>query len=643
MIRGGYAGRLLDVDLSAGIAREAPLPPEEDLRTWIGCAGLGLHLLAREITPHIKPTDPACPQFILTGPLTGTLIPQSSNWTIVGLHTGIPYHVGVTHAHGYWGARLKHAGWDGIILRGSAPAPVYLWIDDDQVELRDAGRYWGRDIFDTTRRIRQDHEDSENISVACIGPGGEHQLPGASIRCDMAYGASKSGQGEVWGAKKLKAIAVRGTRTVPIAEPERFAAACQTWTEKVYNLPDLAARECEGLLLMPLFAKLGLVPCRNFTAPELQVRWGERLAADMAQWKMEPVGSWQCVMRCHHDTTITTGPMAGAKVTGYGGEIIEEFGPNLGIEDPGTALALCGMVDGLGLDSGEVGRIIAMAMEAYNEGALTQEQTDGLDLSWGNVEAVIELLNKIVNRDGLGAILAKGLRPAARELGIERMAVHIKGVGFNDHDQRALLPMLFQSLVASGAGPTWQINVGTARAPNPDLGFAEPLDPGTPDHKAEFVYKGQVKKMWEDSVGVCMFATGRGFSGMWELVPEAVAAAVGWDDFGHDEAWLVGERIIALQRLIALYRGYEPACDFDIAERLLEPIPAGPAKGRALGPHLATLREEYYTYLGWDPATGVPRAEALERVGLAGRPIGKTAWRLGAVPPPSAREGLPAH
>jgi aldehyde:ferredoxin oxidoreductase len=331
------------------------------------------------------------------------MVPNSSHWVLVNLRDYPSYHVGLSHAHGHFGARLKHAGWDGMVVRGASQQPVYLWIENDRVELRDATPYWGMDTFETQRRMKLELGDPLQISVACIGPGGE----------------------------------------------------------------------------------------------------------------------------------------------------------NLGIDDPGVALALTGMVDGLGLDGGEVPRNIAMVMEGYHSGRLTREQVDGLDLTWGNYEAVVTLLEKTIRREGIGAALAKPPRECGRDLGIEDLAVHMKGTGFNYHDMRIHPGMIFQSLIA-GAGPVWQTELGLVNPPKagaPDLGYAY-IDPTNPEGMVEPIYKGQLKKLWEDTLGVCHFALKR-IPGTWGPAIQALSSAVGWEDYTREEALRVGERLVNVQRLIALYLGYK--------------------------------------------------------------------------------------
>jgi aldehyde:ferredoxin oxidoreductase len=267
-----------------------------------------------------------------------------------------------------------------------------------------------------------------------------------------------------------------------------------------------------------------------------------------------------------------------------------------------------------------------MVMEAYNTERLNRDEVDGLDLTWGNYEAVIELLEKTVRREGIGAALAKPPREAARELGIEDLAVHMKGTGFNDHDMRIHPGMIFMAMMA-GAGPVWQTELGLVNPPGagaPDLGY-EYLDPTNPDGMVEPVFKGQLKKLWEDTIGVCHFALKR-IPGTWDPAIDALSCAVGWEGYTREEALLTGERLVTLQRLIALHLGYRPEYDYDISPRMLAGLDAGPAKDKTIpaGPHMKQWFTEYYEHLNWDPETGAPTAEALQRLGMEDFKVGKT-------------------
>lgn len=619
---------LLEVDLTNGTFRTADVG-EDVRRKWLGGTGLGLHLLGESLRPGLRAMDPDCPVFVLTGPLTGTAVPQSSDTTIVTLNADYDHNICASHCHGHFAARLRHAGWDGVILTGRSEKPVYLWIADDVVELRPADDVWGLDIYETQRILSDGRED---VSVACIGPAGENLVSGASVRNDYAYGANQGGAGIAWGAKRLKAIVSCGTRPVAVTEPERFAAIAEEW-ERILDAQEgwPASHHAGGLNGMPFFADQGLVMGRNYTDPEVALRWAANLRDEVTRWKVEPVGSWNCRAMCHYTTTCTTGPMAGLTFSGYGGEIMEEVGPNMGIEDASISFMLAGVVDGYGLGALGPPRTIAMLMEAFSAGDIGLEETGGIDLSWGNHEGVLQLLELTMRREGLGELVAQGMRATARAFGIEARSVHMHGGGFNNHDQRARPYLIFQSQVASGAGPSWQTNaiLGTEGgwglpSVDPDMGYPEEHDAKTLDFIPEVAERTGKKKLWDDCLGICYFAT-LGIGGTHRLAVEAVEAATGAKP---EEPLVLGERIVNLQRLINLSLGFEPDEDFDLSPRLLGKLTEGPAAGYGITlEELHVVRDEYYARLGWSTNTGAPSADILRRLGLE-----TVAERLGIAP-----------
>ena len=627
MTKGGYMGKLLEVDLSTREVRAIDLPEEAVLRQWIGCSGLGMHLLAQEVTPTMAATDPETPVFILTGPLTGTSAPQSSNWTIVTVSATNPHHVSASHSHGYWGARLKHAGWDGIVVRGASETPVYLWIDDDQVEIRDASHVWGQGLFETERRLQIELEDTEQISVACIGPAGENLMLGASVRNDKAYGCNKGSTGVVWGAKKLKAIAVRGTGRVPIADYAAFVEVCEPWRKGTVESMQLGGSPAGGIKFITQDAgPNGWIPALNYTDGEWGTAWAQRLAEESAKWKVTPIGSYNCDIECHQQIFVTTGPFAGTTTCGFMSQAIEGAATLIGVEDPGTAVAMNNFVDDMCVDPCEPGTAIALAFELYNDGLLTKEDTNGLDLTWGNFESYIELFGMMLRREGLGGTLAKGLKEAARELGpeAEKRVIHVQGEGATQHEIRAWPTMFWLSMVGSivGVGPT--IGAGMDFTPPEDVGLPK-LDWESSDASlpmmGEVAWKTGAKKQWDDCHGTCFFST-VWVPGALNYAAEAVAAAVGWEDFTTDEALRVGARMQTLLRLINLYRGYNVEDDLDISPRLLEPVPSGPHKGRTVAPNLERIRDDFYAASDWDLETGQQRSPALECVGLSDYVVG---------------------
>jgi aldehyde:ferredoxin oxidoreductase len=261
MIRGGYARKILRVDLGTGEIRKDDLPEEKVLRQYIGGTGLALYYLLKETPAGAGATDPHTPLIFMTGPLAGTAAPSSSNYVVVSLHYETPYAAGTAHSHGFWAAYLKHAGYEGIIVTGRAAAPVYLWIDDGAVQLRDAGGVWGKDTRETERRIKAElGGEPDKISVACIGPAG------------------KGSPGAIMGSKMLKAIAVRGTGTVPIAEPDSFFQTATQWERNLFVTPEggvppvLALVHDAGITRgYNVVGDLSMLAGKNLTDPE----WGK--------------------------------------------------------------------------------------------------------------------------------------------------------------------------------------------------------------------------------------------------------------------------------------------------------------------------------------------------------------------------------
>ncbi len=623
----GYAGKFLRVNLTTGECRTTPLPDAQVLRDYVGGIGLAMKMILDEVPPEVAPTDEAAPIMFMTGPLTGTSAPSSSNLAIVALNFNTPYAVGTGHSHGYWAAYLKHAGYDAVIVTGKSVKPVYLWIDDDQVSLRDASTLWGQDTRDTERLIKRELGDEQKISVACIGPAGEAMLHGASVKNDRNHGASKGSIGAVMGSKKLKAIAVRGSGSVPLAEPEEFGRLTQVWQDSIHWSPKPGeGANSIGTLLKDagisrhytLVGSESMLAGKNLTDP----RWGEQYSARFVEhakdWIVTPKESYNCNIACAYDCKITKGKYAGftASLCG-GGENMEGAAGLIGVEDPAEAVVLTDFMDAMGMDSSVGGALMGMAYELYNRGIITQEDTGGLDLTWGNFESAQVLIQQMCSGEGFGGtVLAKGLKEAARLLGpeAEGCVLHIRGGGYNMHDWRPAWSVLLGQVV-SGAGVCWQGPGVDTWTTEPDLGYTAFAEHFKPEGKAEAVAKTQVKKLWEDTIGVCWFACW-GVKGVIEFSSKSIALATGWRDFNAETALAVGERMVHLQRLIAVRRGFTPQDEFDISERLLEAPTYGKAAGQSIRPHLKRMVEEYYDCMGWDKATARPTATTLQKVGL---------------------------
>lgn len=615
---GGYAGKLLRVDLSKDKVEEEKLPDIDILRKFIGGTGLGARLLYDEIDTKTKPLSAQNRLIFMTGPLTGTTVPCSSNSTIVTLNAEVEGMIATSHSHGFWGAKLKFAGYDGLIIQGKAKRPVYLSIQDNNVEIQDAKEIWGKDTHETEDLVRRDL-NNPNASVGAIGPAGENQVFGGFIENDYNHSWAKGGCGSIMGSKNLKAVAVYGTGTIPIVDPKTLLEVSKKWRAMIFNSPSIGnAMSRAGILFgYKYIESQNILANRNFSVSSFP-EYAENIDRVKDEFKVEPVACWACPISCAYRVHVTSGPKKGFLGTlSGGGENTEAAAANVGITEPGWIIYMTDLFDRLGMDSGAMGLSLGLAFELYERGIISKKDTDGLALNWGNAEAAEALLRKAVNREGFGQVLAEGPKKAAEKIGrgAEKYAVHLKGGGLNYHDWRAAWSVMLGQIV-SGAGGRWEGYGVDVWAVEPDLGLTKYHDPHQTEGKADAVQKTQCKKLWEDSIGICWIGAW-GCPGALGWAAEAVGAATGFKEFSAEEALQVGERVINMERVFNLRHGFDPMRDFkDLGKRLIEAPPDGVAKGKALGPHLEKLIKEYYRLMGWDEKTGWPLSKTLKKNGL---------------------------
>jgi aldehyde:ferredoxin oxidoreductase len=318
-----------------------------------------------------------------------------------------------------------------------------------------------------------------------------------------------------------------------------------------------------------------------------------------------------CSLAHCHTLEVPSGAYAGFEGEEPEYEDFSQLGSNLGISDPGAVVMLTDYIDRLGFDSNWAGATIGFAMEAYERGVLTGDDLDGLDLTWGNAEAAKELIYKVAHREGIGDVLARGLKKAAEAIGGDapQFAVHFKGEANHAHDSRALWGQ-FLGLAISGAGPRWEAE-GMDLLPDPELGVTAPEDRFDPKPKPESARKTQMKKLFNDSLGTCMFGSSVGL----DLVSEAYTALTG-RPMDKEEALRVGERIANVQRAFNIRHGFQPEFDLDVSPRLLEAPPDGGAAGKTIAPYFKDMVFEYNRLMGWDVETGKPHPQTLQRLGL---------------------------
>lgn len=589
------------MDLHSREHRVVPLNPGI-VRHFVGGRGLGARLLWDFAPVGCDPLGGENPLIFATGPMTGTPVPNASKFVVV---TRSPLTGGFldSYASGALAVELKFAGYDALVVKGRASSPTYLWIDDDRVELRHAGHLWGADTFTTEDRVRQ--ETSAEAGVVSIGPAGEHQVHFASINSDYFRQAGRGGAGAVMGAKRLKAVAVRGTSGIAVHDSEGLLRRLKCDTDKARVSKVATARRHYGTpLTLRITNAAGMLPTRNFTAgvfPEAEGTIDEE-AVDKAV--VASRGCYGCISHCSKVTRV-----AGVTLEGPEYESLGLLGSNLGIADLGFVTEANLRCDALGLDTMSAGVVVGFVMECVARGLLTDTEV-GRRLRFGESREVLSLLEDIAYRRGFGRVLADGVRRAAATVGkgSSRFAMHVKGMEFPAYDPRAG----FGAALAYAVSPRGACH---RRAWPPAREVLGDVPPYTTEGKASMV-----KELYDENTVlhcllVCDFPA--------KFVPLSL------DDYGgyfglvtgrnasREEFLALAERTETLIRLYNIREGFGSPDD-TLPERLFDDaMDDGPARGQRI-PRDGFLRmlSEYYSLRGWD-GEGRPTPATLDRLGLA--------------------------
>lgn len=604
-IPGGYNGKVLRVDLSANIIGEETLD-EKVLRAYVGGTGLGARYLYAEVKPGVQWSDADNRIMFFTGPLAGTKVSGTGTFSVVskGPMTNL---AGASQANGYLGAFLKLAGFDGIVVQGRAENWVYLYIHDGKAEIRDARHLQDKDTWETEDTIKQ--ELGGQCSVYTIGPAGENLVRFAAIFGDHGHVAAHNGLGSVMGSKKLKAIAVeRGRQELRIAFPDRLSDIANTLIESAMKADPMLGQFGTAWAL-PKLASMGMLPVRNYTTnifPEASKFGGDYLRT---RFKATPTTCWAC--RVHHCrmTEVTEGPYSGFKGEEPEYEGMAAMGPVIGMTDPGSTIMLANQVDRLGLDINESGWLIGWLMECYQKGVLGKKDLDDIDLTWGDPEAVLAVLKRVAYRSENGNIWAEGVKRAAEKIGGDSIKYAVftqKGASPRGHDHRARWSELIDTCLSN----TGTVEVGPG-IPHPEqLGLPLVKNPFDPIEISTMNAKVNGRRQFEDSLGICFFCTQD-----LQMTVDALNAVTGWD-YDIQEAMDVGRRTVNQLRVFNFRHGLTKDIEEPSVRYSSTPVD-GPAKDRSIMPHWDALRRNYYHQMGWDPETGKPLPETLERLGLA--------------------------
>lgn len=609
---GGYAGGLIQVNLTKRTITQEPIA-EELRQKFLGGSGLGTKLLYDRTGPETDPLGPDNVLLFMTGPLTGTKVPTSGRHQILAKSplTGL---FGEGDVGGRWGTALKQAGWDGIVFTGAADKPHYLLVEDDRISLVEADFLWGLDTFETERRLVERH--GKGCHVAAIGPAGERMAALASIVHDGANArvVGRCGLGAVMGSKKLKAVAVVGTGKVPLFDEEGLKEDLKRRLPAIVeNTRSLNLLGTAGGVVGA--EKLGDLPLANWSRggwPEAEKISGQRLAETILTGRYY-CGS--CPIGCGRDVAITEGPYAGVVGAGPEYETLGMLGSACLVSDLEAVTYAADLCNRWGIDTIETGNAVAMAMECAQKGLLSGTELGGLDLRWGNAEAMVEAVRQICRGETyLGRLLQKGVRRAARAIGkgAESYAIHCKGLSFPAHD-----PRCFNSLAVGYAtsnrgachlqGASYMFE---KTALLPELGYENPQDRKGVEGKGKLNVDAQNVMCLFDSLKLCKFLLYGGGSltdmSRWMNLVTGREISV-------DELVTTGERIFNLKRLYNVRCGVRSSDD-----RLPDRILTLPRHDEGTGDHVPPLAEmlaEYYRHRDWDD-DGIPRPERLETLGL---------------------------
>jgi len=603
---GGYTGKTLFVDLSRDKVIIEPTD-KEFAATYIGGSGYACRLALDHLDSKTDPLSPENPLIVAAGPLVGTSAPSSGRH-VVCARSPLTRFWGESYSGGVFGAKMKYAGFDSIVVKGRATKPTYLLARDSKGELRPARHLVGEDTTATQRLIKEELHD-QTAGVSCVGKAGENLVKYAAIVNDWNRAAGRTGMGAVMGSKNLKAIAVSGDSRVPVAEPEEFMSACVRASKFLRESSGTEAFRVAGTACgATYFNEIGNMPNRYFSKGTFEDAY-KIDGVEMKQTILTGTSTcYGCPIRCGRVITIKEGKYAVGTTDGPEYETLCGFGPNLSctsLEGISLANELCNRY---GIDTISCSVTIGLAYLLYEKGLLTKKDTDGLALEWGEIDPAIELIKMIADRRSIGALLGDGTREVSRKFGVEDEAAHVKGLELPFHDPRAISGMAV-SYATSPRGAChnfstiYLVEIGQVV---PELGIFS-TDRLSNDGKAELAFNSENYRAVYNSMLMCQFANPPA-----QDVADILSHYIG-QRLDPQDLLRLGERILTTKRIMNLRLG-ATVQDDRLPKHLLKPLPDGPAAGSV--PDLDRQLREYYSLRGWDPKTGHPSMEKMRALGL---------------------------
>ncbi|HHV13993.1 MAG TPA: aldehyde ferredoxin oxidoreductase family protein [Clostridiales bacterium] len=586
------------------------------LKQYLGGRGLNIKALYEMTAKETDPLGPDNPLIFAAGPLTGTLIPANGRYGVTAKSplTGI---LGDGNAAGFWASELKYAGFDQLVIIGKSEEPVYLFVTDGKVEIRDAEQLWGKDIWETDIMIKEELQD-DNVQVSAIGQAGENVVRYACIINNLKRAVGRCGMGAVMGSKRLKAIAVRGTQALKVAHPQEHQDVVDNMLKHIYNSPGYPVRSKLGTtVIVDVYMRNGTLPIQN-----AQVAYSDEIkqvtSDKIAHYTTGLKGCFACPIHCSRFTKVNDDAIYNdAYSEGPEFESILALGPRCGNYNLPSILKLNQLTNQFGLDSISTGGVIAFLMECYQRGLIKPDQVDNLELTWGNHETIVTLVRKIALREGCGEWLARGVRRLSQDIpGSEEFALHIKGLEPPEQEPRGMKAWGLGWAVSSrGADHLRAFPLAETTWTKDDairtFGQASIVDRLAYEGKDVLVKWSEEVSSLADSLTICKQAL-VALSIPLDMIAKALWTVTGWE-VEADELLIIGERITNLERMYNARLGLGRADD-RLPKRYEQPLKEGASQGEYF--NIEKLLDGYYKARGWDVVSGIPTPEKLKELGL---------------------------
>ncbi|MDI6705212.1 MAG: aldehyde ferredoxin oxidoreductase family protein [Bacillota bacterium] len=617
---------ILTVDLSSREITRDKIEDVELIKKYIGGRGIATYSLLSSMDPEVDPYSPESPIVFAPGVLTGTIVPCSGRTTVL-FKSPATGRLFKTNVGGHFGAQLKFAGYDILVVKGRAEKPVYLYIEDDRVEIRDASHLWGKDVRETNRLVREENDDPE-VQLACIGPAGENKVVYASIQVSIYNAAGRGGGGAVMGDKNLKAVAAKGTKGIRAAHPEKFMETVAGLWNKMNEVSGVKPLSDYGTSIgIESTNAIGAFPVKNYQQGNIDnVKYLTGTYLVEGGFLKRKISCYSCPVACHRFVTVDEGKYRGVYTGGPEYETLSALGGGCLSTDTAGVIKANELCNILGLDTISTGNCIQWLMECKQRGVVSDGDAGGLDLTWGNSETIIDLVGKIAHRQGIGDLLAKGLKAASEELGRDsyKWAIQARGLEQSRVETRSAFGYALAFAVNSRGPDHLNTECLAEFGGSPEAralikritGSEEYAYPHTTEKRADIVRWHEDIYGASDALGICAFPTTAQFwMDEWDLA--GLFRNFTGIEVSHEDMMRAGRRMIVMERCFNAMLGHTREDDV-LPYRLMNEIQHDAMHDNAINSAelLDKMKDEYYALHCWDIEKGLPTKETLCELGM---------------------------